>query len=908
MTEPSSRLIGRTDETAAVRELLTGVSDQGAVLLVDGEPGVGKTALADAAVDQARWRGLTVLRMSGVETEADLPWATLHQLVHVLRDRVEQLPAPQRDALRIAFGEREGPPPSVFLISLATLTLLSERTTGAGLLLVVEDLHWVDRSTRTVLGFVARRIAADPVALLVTTRPGGDESLTFGDARTLHLNPLAGDDARQLLAEHAPELAEPLRNRVLDHALGNPLALIELGAAARRGDFEPDVGAPLSRRLEDAFARRLHALGDVERALVLVAAVSADARQSELVAAAGRLSGRAVDAPAVAALVEYGLLRRESGNLRFRHPLVRSAVLQSAGVQERASAHRAVAAILPPGTDRQIWHLAVTAAEPDEELAQHLENGGGRSRQSGDPRTAMAAYARAAELSPGAHDQARRTCLAAEAALEAGRVAESRALVEQVTRRTADRSLLARVAWLQELLPGGALQRGEPATAITIADEMFAAGHADQAINVLVTMAFHYWGSTPEGPAWSRMIERVTTYGAAPDDPRLLWLMAFGTPGANSAIVRARIDAMTPGEAEPEGARLLALAYDHAGAFARVRDFTRAAEDDLRRTGQLAALAMFLQTVASQHFHAGDGRRAIETVDESQRLAEEVGEPFLAMSVQAQNLLIRAHFGEDVRSATVGERYPDTAFALDYNPFQAIGAIVDGVAEAKRGRFERAFEHLRRVLDPDSPIRHWSWGDREAFPHFVDVAVRIGRHDEAAAAIDRIAGRTGLAESPVYASMLVFARAAVAGTDEAFEQAISPEHNVLPYWRARAGLLHGEQLRRRRTVSEARRHLRTARDAFDRIGATGWADTARAELRAAGEESPGTAPRPGSALTPQEERIATLAADGLTNREIAERLFLSPRTVGAHLYAVYRKLEINSRTELGAALGALRRH
>lgn len=420
-------LVGREPEIAEIRAFVGELEERGSVLLLTGDPGVGKTALTDAAVEYARWRGLAVLRAAGVEAEQDVPWATLHQLLHVLRDRIPGLPAPQREALGAAFGEIDSAPSSVFMAGVGALTMLSERATAAGLLIVVEDVHWVDPATRGVLSFLGRRLAEEPIGLLLTSR-ASDVDVEFTaspDARILAVNPLTAEHSRELLADRRQSLPPRVLERVLDESLGNPLALIELSAARHRLQDSSVTPMPLTRKLERAFAQRLEGLSDDELAVILIAAVSADPRQTAVLEGAARLRGEPIDERTVQSLILLDLLHRSRSDLTFRHPLVRSAVIQSVSASRRAQAHRAVASMLPAGTDRRLWHLAVVAETPDRSLSDALDNAANRAIGTGDPATAYGAYRRAAELSPDIADRVRRTYRAAAAALSIQLVLEA---------------------------------------------------------------------------------------------------------------------------------------------------------------------------------------------------------------------------------------------------------------------------------------------------------------------------------------------------------------------------------------------------------------------------------------------------------------------------------------------------
>jgi DNA-binding CsgD family transcriptional regulator/tetratricopeptide (TPR) repeat protein len=547
---------------------------------------------------------------------------------------------------------------------------------------------------------------------------------------------------------------------------------------------------------------------------------------------------------------------------------------------------------------------------PDEALASSLEQSAARVLETGDSVTAMGAYGRAAELSPQLEDRARRNYLAAAAALSIQLVSEAHEFIGRIPNRTYDPALSAKIAWLRQLIPGSALARGDISITIAIADDLNAAGQADQAISMFTSVGMQHWGAFPEGDIWDTMIERAELYGASRYDARLLWLKAFGKPGIGSRVVRDAIDAIDPADVtDPTQLKLLALAYPLTGALARTDMFMDRALSALRAQGNLPEIATAMLTASNIHGLAGRFRLMLSTSDEAQRLAEEARQPFLVLACNLQSQIARALLGDDVAVDRLAEDFPDAASALGQNPYAAMKLIAQGIGNSGEGRHAEAYEQLRRVLDPRSPTSHWAWGLNIAFLHYVDAAARSGHHEEAMVQVDRLEAMTGFSSSPQHRSHLVVARALLtlddrSGSDEAFGLALSPDENRLPYWRARAMLAYGERLRRQRRIGEARDQLRQARVEFDRMRVTKWASVARTELLASGESSPRRTPDPGAALTPQEERIANLAGKGLSNRDIAEQLFLSPRTVATHLHAVYRKLGISSRSDLAGVLDA----
>ena len=371
---PDLGLVGRDRELAIVDDMLERISERGSAAIIRGEPGIGKSALLIEASRRAASRGFRRLRMTGSQAEANLPFAGLHQLVRPVLGGLDALPDAHRQALFTAFGLVDAAAPDIFKIAMAALDLLAEIAAQAPLLLIVEDAHWLDRSTLDVLAFVTRRLQADPIVLLVATRDGYKSALDDCDSVELRLERLDDANAARVLDGHAPKLATALRSRLLAQAAGNPLALVELPIAARHLESSLTVPTrlPLTARLEQAFAMRASELPDRSRTLLLVAAINdADAAGETLAAAA--IVDRAVTVDDFAPAVSAGLIEIDDTTLRFRHPLVASAVHQEAPVAQRLAAHAALAAVLGDQLDRQLWHRAASCLGPDEVIAAQLE-------------------------------------------------------------------------------------------------------------------------------------------------------------------------------------------------------------------------------------------------------------------------------------------------------------------------------------------------------------------------------------------------------------------------------------------------------------------------------------------------------------------------------------------------------
>jgi AAA ATPase domain len=371
-----SSLYGRARELRALDELIDAVSDHGGSLVVWGEPGIGKSALLRAASERATARGLTILRVTGIQSETTLAFAGLHQLLLPVIDRVEDLPGPQRDAVLSAFGMTDAAAPDLFLTALATLELLADAASASPLILIVEDAHWLDRPTGDVLAFVARRLELEPIAMLLAIREGFESPMIGAGLPELHVDRLDEDDAARLLDAQAPDLSPSTRDRLLLEAEGNPLALVELpGTILSAGDEAPVLPEmlPLTARLEGAFAARANDLADSVRDAVLVAAIDDRDDLPEILAAAGRVRGVDTSAATLEPAVDARLIEIEGTTIRFHHPLVRSAVAQAASSAEQRAAHAALAETIVDDPDRSTWHRAAASLAPDESVASALE-------------------------------------------------------------------------------------------------------------------------------------------------------------------------------------------------------------------------------------------------------------------------------------------------------------------------------------------------------------------------------------------------------------------------------------------------------------------------------------------------------------------------------------------------------
>jgi DNA-binding CsgD family transcriptional regulator len=888
---------------------------QSRVLVLRGEAGMGKSALLEYLLDGAS--GCRTARTAGVESEMELAFAGLYQLCAPFLDRLERLPGPQREALETVFALSEGPPPDRFLVGLAVLGLLSDVAQDRPLVCVVDDAQWQDRAAAQCLGFVARRLLAESVALVFAVREPSDAPDLAG-LPELMIRGLGGADARALLDSVTPgRLDESVCDRIVAETRGNPLALLELPqgltAAELAGGFGlPDI-LPLSTRIEQSFLRRLTSLPPETRRLMVVAAAEPVGDVTLLWRAAGRLGlGAEAAAPAqTAGLIDFGV------RVRFRHPLVRSAAYRAATAHERQQAHRALAAATDPQSDpdRRAWHRAHAAVGPDEEVAAELERSAERARARGGVAAAAAFRARATELTPDPVRRAARALTAAQAKfdaaapeaalellaaadpaqldeLERARGARLRAQITFVRTRGADAArllleaarrldpfspALAREAYLEALraaIFAGRLVEGSSVE--TVADAARAAppaGRPPRAIDLLLDgLATRFTeGYAAAAPSLRRALDAFWQEGEpTEDDMRWLWLACPVAP-----------EPIAPDLWEDE-------TWDRLSG----RAVTMA-----REAGALTVLPIALTARAGVHVHAGEFSAADALVDEADAISAATGNAPLRYT----SLLLAAWRGDSTRAQELTEAA--FADAAGSGEGRAIGLAehASAVLHNGLGEYPVALAAARRACEHDD-VGFFGWSLAE----LVEAGARARAADKAAAALAQLEERTAAAGTSWALGMQARSRALLSTGEEAealYREAIDRlgRSSILVHV-ARAQLLYGEWLRREHRRTEAREQLHAAHKTFSRIGAQAFADRAGRELAATGETVPRRTAETRDYLTAQEAQIARLAADGHTNPEIGARLFISPRTVEYHLRKVFTKLGIGSRRELRRAL------
>ena len=902
--------VGRADEVRLLGSLLGEVGTRGQSLLLRGEPGIGKSRLLAMAVHQARDLGMTVLTTSGIESEAHLPFGGLHQMFHPIRTRAAELPPSHRKALDAAFGLTEGAAYEPFRIAMAALYLISEVASDAEVLLVVEDVQWLDEPTAEVLAFLARRIESDPVLLLGALRDGYRTPFTVAGLPEHRLFPLDETAAAALLDVAAPDLHPAVRSRVLDDAGGNPLALLELPVAAGHELETPSPsGLALTERLERAFAGRISDLPEVTRQMLLVAALNDQDSVGEILCATRKLVGAPAGLDALEPAADASVVDLDLDYVRFRHPLIRSAVVQSTSLEQRRRAHVALATTLDGEPDRRVWHRAALVSGVDEGVACELEATGVRARQRGAIDIALRAFRRAVELSPPGL-RLGRVFTAAELAHEQGRPEMAAAMMREIQGETLDERHLAHARFINELLHTNVLTDPERvAELIASAEQAGRAGDRELHHNLLLTVAVRTWWAGPSPEIRQLVIDAANRAGPpVPTDGRLVSLHAYADPYTNaSRVIECLREAKRLRVTGTEDAGYLAAAGNFVGAFSDSLTFLHAAIESARAEGRLGVLPRLLSTQAALAVRLPDWDVAIPAADEAIRLATELDAPIWLATAETAVAMIGALRGNPDQTERATARAEEIARSIGASHLVALAQFGPILSALAQGQCGKALQLAERLFDPRDPAYNL---------HF--ACIIIADHAEAAVySGDAALGRQRLRQVEVIAEgpppewvaiNLRHARAVLADGEleaaERFQEALSADLEQWPFWRGRLLLAYGRWLRRTQRIGDSRAPLREAREIFDAIGTLSWGDHARSELRASGERSRRPVPEARDQLTPQELQIAQLAAEGLSNREIGERLFLSHRTVSTHLYRVFPKLGITSRTELSRALAS----
>jgi DNA-binding CsgD family transcriptional regulator len=900
------QLLGRQREQAVLERLLeTAQEGHGGVLVVHGDPGVGKTALLEYAQETAK--DFRVVRTSGVEGETELDYAALQQLCSPLVELIEHLPDPQRDALGVALGLNPGRPPSPFLVGLAVLGLLSEAAEQRPLLCMVDDAQWLDDASGAALAFVARRLLAERVALTFATRSVGSRLLRFPQLR---VDPLGRRDARALLESVLPaRLDESVLARIVSETGGNPLALLELPRgltpAQLAGGFDLPTALPLSAGIEESFRRRLARLPRDARRLLLLAAAEPVGDPALLWRAAHQLG---IPETTTGTVESEGLLTLD-GEVAFRHPLVRSAVYGAAEPNERRVVHRALADATDPqiDPDRRAWHRAQAASVPDEDVAAELEQSAARAQARGGFAAAAAFLERSVALTVEPAHRAARALRAADtkrltgaldSALGLAAVAD-RGPLDDLQRAQLD-VLLGRIAF------AGNRGNDAPPLMLKAASRL---EHVDLRLaheTYLDALIAALFAGRLAGDANVQVVAGAAraapiSDGAVPASELLLdGLALLITDGwaAGTPVLKHAVKAF---EADDVGAdERLRWSWVAGGAAGVIWDYENwdlltAREERLARdAGALTVLPITLSIRAGVRALAGDLAEASFLVDQVRVVTDASDNQRFPNAA----LLVAAFRGEEHEARQLAEAITKDSSARGEGLALAVTSWATAVLCNGLGRYEDAFRAATDALEDPNDLWYSGW----AMVELIEAASRTGKPEHARPALAQLVERTDASGTDWALATQARCRALLAGVDEAEALYREAVERLLPAPTrvdlARARLLYGEWLRRQSRRVDARNELRTAYEMFTDFGMNAFAERARIELQATGEHARKRSVDTLGQLTPQEEQIGRLAAEGHTNREIATQLFISPSTVEYHLRKLFRKAGVKSRTQL----------
>jgi len=910
-----AELVGRSDAVEFLRSFTGRAAVSGGALIVAGEPGVGKTSLLGQAAADAEATGARIMRVTGVEFESDISYASLHQLLMPVAGSTRSLHDRHAPALQAIFGSGAAAPPERLAVADAVHHLLLQESRDRAVLVVADDLQWMDRSSSAVLTMLARRLEGSRIGFLGSTRPEAEGFFERARLDQYTLLPLTDAESAELLDSRFPDLAPLTRRQVLASAGGNPLALMELPVAmADSGHQEPDWQPgviPLNHRLQVAFASRLDALPDDTRQALLLAALEGTGNLQALDAATG---GRFVDALAPAESARLVRVIEFRSRVEFHHPLTRSAVVSASTASERRQAHRRLANAFREDPDRRAWHLAQGTIGPDEAAAASLEAAAYRLVGRGDTIGAVAALTNASVLSPSSSDRARRLANAAfvGAHLGGGLAAASDTL---------------RAAQLADPLGPGSLDAAT-ATAFVILN---ADGDTDTAHKILVGALATVGPGTPvtfQLRAALYTLLYVCFFGArtelwAPFDTAMSQLddqaiavlkvarQTYVDPAYADRSAYDSLDALIAGSGQViDPAEMIAISVcgcwvDRLGGCRAV--LQRALHqgrnaDDMHVTTQALSLLGF------GAFFEGRWQETERYMTEAEELMERHGFRLYLWSVQYWLAVIAAVRGADATAQRITDELLYWAVPRGVLVVSYLCHHARTLAALGRQDYEEAYREATSIspagtIPHQRPLALWVVLD------VVEAAIRTNRRPEALSHV-QAARRARLADISGRMALLVAAAEALVAEGAAaqahFERALAiPLPGEWPFERARVEFLYGQHLRRARAPRAARLHLDAALHIFERLGAPKWAEMARQELRAAGAHIKQHSIS-NSELTPRELLIAQLAATGMTNKEIGERLAVSSRTISAHLYRIFPKLGITSRAGLRDALDSVK--
>lgn len=890
----TSRLYGRESELAALRRFLTGLRDGGGMLVVRGGAGIGKSSLVDTAAAEGAGLGVDVLSVTAVSAETCLPFAAAHTVLALAGGAVPPLVAGGHEHNRFQFA-------------LALLRAVTDRPSRRPLLLVVDDAQWMDRPSWEALIFVGRRLSADPVGMILSMRDGGETELRLAGLTVdeLLVEALADDASAMVLEKYAPKLETALAARVLTEAAGNPLALTELAVVASRlgGEGLLPASLPLTTRLERTFGAAAAELPAETRTLLLVAALDQDERLDEIIAAASLVSGIPLSVNYLEPAIEARLIDiNDAFRLRFRHPLIRSAIQQAASLSQRQQVHAGLAETITDA-DRSVHHRAAATVGMDERVSAELDRLASRLHRRGASGDAARTWEQAARLTADRRRRASMLLQAVEVTLELADhdgVDQLLSMIDPDDLQPEDQIVRQ---WLAEVEVGSYSGATRLRGHVDASERLRKSGRDERALEVLHRVAVRTYFSHPDKELRDEIIGLLERLALPRLTPKLVSTLGLAAPAERGVVVIDQLSILL-GQPGLPGSDLsdLAAAATGVGALGYAAKLAADAVSQCRREGNLATLTRALAYQAWAAVQRGDASLGRTAAAEADTLANETRQ----RNYVIPNMLNLAHAealrGDAKAVRDLTEHSERALLGTGAHNLICLVRIARGVAALAGGRYREAHDELDAIFEPSASGYH-PYVRFSVLAHLAEAGARCGRHDQVMDRIRELESIGAMGVSPLLRVHLECAGALLAtgaGAEQVLRNALDGNLIEWPFERARLQLALGSLLRRDRP-SAARPVLRTAADTFDALDAQPWADRAHAELRASGEtrrrRSNGS-----EQLTPQELQVAHLVAEGLSNREIAARLFLSPRTISTHLYRIYPKVGVTSRVELASRI------
>ncbi|MBW8802677.1 MAG: AAA family ATPase [Catenulisporales bacterium] len=908
MENITATIVGRHDEQTELAAFVDATA--GHALVLRGETGVGKSALAQHAAVLAERAGYTVVRAAGVEAESELPYAGLHQILHPLLAGLTQLDDGSRAVFDAVFGRAEGDPPSVMSLGIAVLSLLSHAAAQRPLLLVLDDGQWLDDSSVDVCGFVGRRLVGSRVKLLAAVRTDIPSRFDTAALPELPVTALAEEDARLLLDQRYPGLGNRIRRIVLEQAQGNPLALLELPAHVCAQPGEPDdaAGRPVSlpRRLQHIYGARIADLSDAVRAELLMGALGGVGTGPDGTTAAGRYRMSDAEEAVAGGLVD---IEPATGDFVFRHPLVRSTVVQMATPNQRRAAHQRLAQLYRDDLERRATHLAAATVDPDGEVADILEAAAESVTRRGGALAAVAWLTRAAELSEDHAERSRRLADAAFIAGHAARLGQARRLASAYPAAGAAQTPAAVLASAYQAFfeDGDVRSTHRQVTAAVEKSRHAGPTESDEVLTRLVNLLLAISQYAGERDVWERTHEVLASVDGRVTELSRLYSSSWSDVvrhGAGWAATVKRAAADLP-DLEPWNVTRLAVAAYHLDVLSDYRPYLQRVVGRELETGAVASGMVMLHLIMIDQMTAGEWDAADRTGGRVLSLAVEHGYELFAAQSRAYLAQLAAARGDVGRARDLQAEVEAWARPRGLGFLTQLADSAGVTAALSTGDYEAAYLYAIGITPPGA-FKPYTYQASRTLLDLVEAALHTGR--AAQARQHALAAREAdLPEISPRLALITFGALAMTTDDdkeaeEMFARALAhPEASRFPFELARIRLAHGIRVRHVKGRAAARHLLAAASESFERLGAAGWAERSRAELRATG-----VVPRASmlnlASLTWQERRIADLAASGLTNKEIGKRMHLSPRTVSSHLYRIFPKLGITTRAALRDAL------